>query len=154
MSNVCEPSWSWIPKSLSQSKREKENFVCKTWNSVFSRRRRAVPAKKCTKKRDARAKLLFCWLKLLFFFTFSMASLLSYIELFHSRGQHPCKFIATKERVFNSHRICLEYQNMAAVSLFGTPTWPPFHCFETPIWPTWRHMKTLYTFYLQSRTKV
>ena len=27
---------------------------------------------------------------------------------------------------------------MAAVSLFGTPTWPPFHCFETPIWPTRR----------------
>ena len=26
----------------------------------------------------------------------------------------------------------------------GTPTWPPFHCFRTPIWPTWRHVKTLY----------
>ena len=43
---------------------------------------------------------------------------------------------------------------MAAVSLFGTPTWPPFHCFETPIWPTWRHVKTPCTFYLQSRIKV
>ena len=30
--------------------------------------------------------------------------------------------------------------------LFGTPTWPPFHCFGTPIWPPWRHVKTLYTF--------
>ena len=29
--------------------------------------------------------------------------------------------------------------------LFGTPTWPPFHCFGTPIWPPWRHVKTLYT---------
>ena len=28
--------------------------------------------------------------------------------------------------------------------LFGTPTWPPFHCFGTPIWPPWRHEKTLY----------
>ena len=28
--------------------------------------------------------------------------------------------------------------------LFGTPTWPPFHCLGTPIWPPWRHVKTLY----------
>ena len=28
--------------------------------------------------------------------------------------------------------------------LFGTPTWPPFHCFGTPIWPPWHHVKTLY----------
>ena len=28
---------------------------------------------------------------------------------------------------------------------FGTPTCgPPFHCFGTPIWPPWRHVKTLY----------
>ena len=27
---------------------------------------------------------------------------------------------------------------------FGTPTWPPFHCSETLIWPPWRHVKTLY----------
>ena len=33
----------------------------RTWNYVFSRRSRAVTAKKCTKKRDARrANLLFC----------------------------------------------------------------------------------------------
>ena len=25
----------------------------------------------------------------------------------------------------------------------GTPTWPLFHCFGTPIWPPWRHVKTL-----------
>ena len=30
--------------------------------------------------------------------------------------------------------------------LFGTPTWPPFHCFGTPIWQQWRHVKTLYYF--------
>ena len=38
------------------------------------------------------------------------------IKRFHSRGQHPCKFIGTKESVcirkeFNSHRIGLGHQN-------------------------------------------
>ena len=28
---------------------------------------------------------------------------------------------------------------------FGTPTRLPFHCFGTPIWPPWRHVKTLYS---------
>ena len=33
--------------------------------------------------------------------------------------------------------------------LFGTPTWPKFHCFTgTPIWPPWRHVKTLYNWRL------
>ena len=32
----------------------------KTCNKAFSRRSRARTVKKCTKKRDARAKLLFC----------------------------------------------------------------------------------------------
>ena len=27
---------------------------------------------------------------------------------------------------------------------FGTLTWLPFHCFGTSIWPSWRHVKTLY----------
>ena len=27
---------------------------------------------------------------------------------------------------------------------FRTPTWPPFHCFGTPIWQPWRHVKMLY----------
>ena len=30
------------------------------------------------------------------------------------------------------------------VDLFGTQPWLPFHCFGTPIWPRWRHVKTLY----------
>ena len=37
----------------------------KTWNLVFSRVVVQLTAKKCTKKRDARAKLLFCLIKLL-----------------------------------------------------------------------------------------
>ena len=28
--------------------------------------------------------------------------------------------------------------------LFGTTTWPPFHCFGTPICPLWHHVKMLY----------
>ena len=24
---------------------------------------------------------------------------------------------------------------------FGTPPWQPLHCFGTPIWPPWRHVK-------------
>ena len=55
-----------------------------------------------------------------------------YIERFHSRGQHLCKFIGTRERV------------QRPKDWFGTPTWPPFHCSGTPIWPPWRHVKTLY----------
>ena len=27
---------------------------------------------------------------------------------------------------------------------FGTPTWLPFYCFGIPIWPPWRHVKTLF----------
>ena len=26
----------------------------------------------------------------------------------------------------------------------GIPTWPPFHCFGTSIWPPWCHVNTLY----------
>ena len=58
-----------------------------------------------------------------------MSSERAAFDRFHSRGQQLCKFIGTKEsfyirREFNSHRIW-----------FGTPKWPPFHCFGTPIWP-------------------
>ena len=46
----------------------------KTWNWIFSRRSRAVTAKKFTKKRAARAELLFCVLNLLLLLTFSVLS--------------------------------------------------------------------------------
>ena len=54
------------------------------------------------------------------------------VGCFHSRGQSLCKFIGTKERIcirkeFNSHRNWSWYTNMAAVSFFGTLTWPPWH---------------------------
>ena len=52
--------------------KKKKSLSCvhvrqKTWNQVVSRRSCAVRAKKCTKKRDTRAKLLFCWINLLLF---------------------------------------------------------------------------------------
>ena len=60
------------------------------------------------------------------------------LERFHRRGQQLHNFIGTKEsfytgKTFNFHN-----------TIFGTPTWPPFHCFGTPKWPPWRHVKTLY----------
>ena len=50
------------------------------------------------------------------------------IECFQSRGQHLCKFIKTKESV------CTEKGTQFPQDWYGTPTWPPFHCFGTPIW--------------------
>ena len=42
-----------------------------------------------------------------------------------SRCQHLCKFIGTKESV------CIRKE--FPQDPFGTPTWPSFHCFGTPI---------------------
>ena len=53
-----------------ERKRDSSSLVCvvhKTCNEAFSRRSRARKVKKCTKKRDARAKLLFCTVNLLLF---------------------------------------------------------------------------------------
>ena len=58
------------------------------------------------------------------------------IERFHSCGQHLCNFIGTIESFY----IRKEFKSHRTV---GTPAWPPFHCFGTPIWPLWRHVKTL-----------
>ena len=48
----------------------------------FLRCSRAAKVKKCTKKHDARAKLLFCLLNLLRFFPFLLTSPLSLLKLF------------------------------------------------------------------------
>ena len=61
-----------------------------------------MTAKECTKKCDARAELLFSPSKP--------------IACFHSRDQHLCKFIGTKEIIcirkeFNSHRTGLGHQH-------------------------------------------
>ena len=49
-------------------------------NVKFSRRSYAVTAKKCTKKRDARAELLFCRSKPITFLSFSLTSLSSLLK--------------------------------------------------------------------------
>ena len=51
------------------------------------------------------------------------------IERFHSRDQYLCKFIGTKEYCLHKKR------NQLPGDWFGTPTWPPFYCFETTVWP-------------------
>jgi len=68
------------------------------------------------------------------------------LECFHSRGQHLCKFIRTKESVcirkeFNSHRAVWD-TNMASVSLFWDTNMAAmtscentlYSLFETPFW--------------------
>ena len=47
------------------------------------------------------------------------------VERIHSRGQHPCKFMGTRE-IFYIWRVQLPQD------LFGTPIWPP-----------WNHVNTL-----------
>ena len=49
------------------------------------------------------------------------------IESIHSRGQHPCKFMGTKEIFYIRKESQL-----------------PQDLFKTPIWPPWRHVNTLY----------
>ena len=56
-----------------------------------SRRSRAVTAKKCTKKRDARAKLLLWLLNLFAFVTFSLPSPSSYLKVPINRGVRKLK---------------------------------------------------------------
>ena len=75
MLNVGDFSWSWIRKDFIQVKTEKGKFVvvCPSTSSMkrqISRFHVVVvqwTSKKCTKKRDARAELLFWSLNLLCF---------------------------------------------------------------------------------------
>ena len=56
-------------------------FSTKTYNYAFSRRSRAVTAKKCTKKCGARTYLLFCQSKPISFLPFSLTSPSSLLTL-------------------------------------------------------------------------
>ena len=70
LSIASEVFLSRIPRNHSRNQVQEEEeslaVTClrppcrKTWNLAFSCRSRAVTAKKCTKKRDARAELLLC----------------------------------------------------------------------------------------------
>ena len=46
--------------------------------------------------------------------------------------------LSSQKKVFRSE------ESPTSTDWFGTPTWPPFHCFGTPIWRTWRRAKTFY----------
>ena len=73
-------------------------------------------------------------------FVLSIWALFS-IDRFHPRhGQLQCQFTGTKESVY-----ILKKTVKLAQHILGTLTWPSFHCFGTPIWPPWRHVKTLYS---------
>ena len=69
-------------KGLCQSSGKEKESCClvfpsssKTWNWAFSRCSRATTAKKCTRERDAHAKLLFCQSKPIAFLPFSLLKL-------------------------------------------------------------------------------
>ena len=56
-------------------------------------------------------------------FIYSKHSWLTTIDRFHSRGQQLYKFLGTKVKFLHPTRV------QATKEFFGTPTWPPFHCF-------------------------
>ena len=69
-------------RTISEFRKRKRKSLCcvhqlhkaSAWNKDVSSRRPATTAKKCTKKRDARAKLLFCSYKPIVFLPFSLPS--------------------------------------------------------------------------------
>ena len=67
MSKAGDFSWTWILKDFIQAQKEKEEFVAVCPPSSINHRIGSFhvvvvqwTSKKCTKKRDARAELLFC----------------------------------------------------------------------------------------------
>ena len=49
-------------------------------------------------------------------------------------------------QIYENKRKCLhKKRDQIPKDWFGTPTWLPFYCFGNPIWPPWRHVKTLYS---------
>ena len=76
-------------RTVSKFRKRKREFlhcvrllrIAGAWNREVSRRSPAMTAKKRTKKRDARAQLLFCWCKSVAFFLFSLPSPASLLKL-------------------------------------------------------------------------
>ena len=79
--------WSWILNDSVEVQEKIKKVVVlsslppQTYNYAFSRRSRAVTAKNCTKKRDARTDLLFCQSKPISFLPFSLTSPWSLLTL-------------------------------------------------------------------------
>ena len=93
-SNVNNFFWSWILKSVTKFRKRNRKWLFfvhvlqKTRIPAFSRRSRALTAKKCTEKRDARAKLLFCQSKPIAFLPFSLRSTSSLLFITEPRSLH------------------------------------------------------------------
>ena len=78
------------------------------------------------------------------YFNAYAAYFLATVELFFNDNrafsitwtQRLCKF----NYCLNLHKERVKFTH----TLFGTPTWPLFHCFGTPIWPPGCHVKTFH----------
>ena len=86
-------------KNYQGSGNEKESR-CRVFTSFGEREIRQKNAKKCTKKRDARAKLLFCLSKPFAFLPFSLTSPSSLLQLpiDNPEGGTVCNLIAGDKR--------------------------------------------------------
>ena len=104
--------WSWILKDCIEVQKKKKKVVAlqvhalhKTWNKAFSRHSRAVTGE-CTKKRDARAELLFFQSKLIAFLPFSLTSQSSLLKLLHDKLRRPhCSFSLLSHYIVSSFRV-------------------------------------------------
>ena len=59
------------------------------------------------------------------------------IQRFHSGDKH-------LQTYGNKRKFLHKKRDQLPQDWFGTQTWLPFYCFGTPIWPPWRHVKTLH----------
>ena len=116
-------------------------------NYAFLLRSRAK--QKYTNKCDARAKLFFCLLNLLFF-PRSRCPPYRRIDVNCQNWPiigyrvFPPTWPASMQIYWNRRKSLHKKIVQLPQNWFGTPTWPPFHCFGTPIWPLWSHVKTRY----------
>ena len=106
LSNVGKFFWSWILKAVSELKKaESENRSLTLTSSkrrdnwAVSRRGRATTSKKCTKKRDAREKLLFCQSKPIAFLSFSLPPRRPWLSSL-------CKFVNSVRSFWTFFRVC------------------------------------------------
>ena len=61
-----------------------------------------------------------------------------------SNGAFSLTWPGSKQTYLSKIKDLLKKRVQLPQDLFGTPTWQPFYCFGSPIWPWRRHVKTLY----------
>ena len=148
-------SWSGIPRPISKFTKKEIKFrrclftfpiKCEIMHFYSV----VVQNKKYTNKCDARAKLLFCLLNLLFF-PRSRCPPYRRIDVNCQNWPiigyrvFPLTWPAPMQIYWNRRKSLHKKIVQLPQDWFGTPTWLPFHCFETPTWPPWRDVKTLCT---------